>query len=421
MSTPLRGLRSNDGHAHIGGNAQPLINFLTTALVIVWLTGVLAAAEVQTGLDVLVAANFAQLQGRHIGLITNHTGIDRDWNTTIDLLSKAPGVKLVALFSPEHGIRGAEDRLVPSSVDEKTGLPVYSLYAEKQRRPSGEMLKGIDTLVFDIQDVGARFYTYVTTLAYTMEEAAKHHIKYVVLDRPNPITGVRVEGPALDARHVSFVGYFPGMPTRHGMTVGELAQMFNEEKKIGVELEVIKMRGWRRWQWFDETGLPWIRPSPNMHNLNEAILYPAVATLEGANVSVGRGTDTPFEIFGAPWIDGSALTKKVMAAHVAGLRAYPIRFVPNAKPFANELCGGIFLIVVERDTFDAGRAMVALASALRQLYPTQFQIDKILPLLGREALLQQLKSGADLKAIYNALDADEAQFTKIREKYLLYK
>lgn len=381
----------------------------------------LAAAEVQTGLDILVASDFSQLQGRRIGLITNHSGIDREWNSTIDLLSKASAVKLVALFSPEHGIRGLEERPVSSSVDERTGLPIYSLYTEKQQRPSDEMLKGIDTLVYDIQDVGARFYTYITTLAYTMEAAAEHHLKYIVLDRPNPIAGIRVEGPALDANHVSFVGYFPRMTIRHGMTVGELARMFNEERKIGADLEVIQMRGWRRWQWFDETGLPWVSPSPNIRNMNEALLYPAVATLEGANVSVGRGTDTPFEIFGAPWIDGNQLAKKVLAARIAGLRAYPIRFVPNAKPFAHESCGGLSLMVVERDSFDAGRAMVALASALHQLYPTKFQIDKILPLLGNEEFLQELKGDAPLKTLFNSMDAEEEPFKKIRQKYLIYK
>jgi len=402
----------------LGSNPRALI---LGFLCLIGLPLSLAAAEVQTGLDILVASDFSQLQGRRIGLITNHTGIDREWNSTIDLLSKASAVKLVALFSPEHGIRGMEDRPVSSSVDERTGLPIYSLYSEKQQRPTDEMLKGIDTLVFDIQDVGARFYTYITTLAYAMEAAADHHLKFIVLDRPNPIAGIRVEGPTLEANHVSFVGYFPRMTIRHGMTVGELARMFNEERKIGADLEVIQMRGWRRWQWFDETGLPWVSPSPNIRNMNEALLYPAVATLEGTNVSVGRGTDTPFEIFGAPWIDGSQLAKKVLAARIAGLRAYPIRFVPSAKPFAHESCGGLFLMVVERDSFDAGRAMVALASALHQLYPTKFQIDKILPLLGNEEFLQELKHDVPLKALFNSMDAGEEPFKKIRQKYLIYK
>jgi uncharacterized protein YbbC (DUF1343 family) len=383
--------------------------------------GFLIADEVKTGLDVLVASNYSQLKGRHVGLITNHTGVDSQWESTIDLLFKAPGVKLVALFSPEHGVRGVEDGPVPSAVDQKTGLPIYSLYAEKQKRPTEEMLQGIDTLVFDIQDVGARFYTYITTLAYTMEAAAKHHIKYVVLDRPNPITGLHVEGPSLDAKLVSFVGYFEGLPIRHGMTVGELARMYNAEKKIGADLEVISMQGWRRQEWFDETGLPWINPSPNMRNLNEATLYPAVAVLEGTNISVGRGTDTPFEVFGAPWIDGTQLSKGIFAAHIAGLRIYPIRFLPKAKPFANELCGGVFLIVVDRDAFDVGKAMVALVSALHRLYPDRFQIDKSLTLLGNEALLQQLKSGAAYKTLFRSMAADQAGFLRTRSKYLLYK
>lgn len=205
------------------------------------------------------------------------------------------------------------------------------------------------------------------------------------------------------------------------MTVGELAQLFNEEKKIGADLEVIQMRGWRRWQWYDETGLPWVPPSPNLRNMNEALLYPAVAVVEGANVSVGRGTDTPFEVLGAPWIDGVQLAKKVLAARVAGLRVYPIHFTPSARPFANESCGGIFLMVVERDSFDTGKAMLAVVSALQQLYPVKFQIEKILPLLGSEALLQQLGNGADMKSLHRFLSADEDRFKKIREKYLIYK
>ncbi len=383
--------------------------------------GRLWAAEVQTGLDILQEAQFAQLQGHRVGLITNQTGVDREWNSTIDQIFKAPGVMLVALFSPEHGMRGVEDKAVPTSVDPKTGLPIYSLYQEKQRKPTDEMLKGLDTLVFDIQDVGARFYTYSTTLAYCMEVAAQHHLQFIVLDRPNPVTGLRVEGPTLDARRVSFVGYFPGMPIRHGMTTGELATMFNAEKNIGADLKVITMHGWRRWEWFDETGLPWIDPSPNMRSLNEATLYPMIGALEGTNVSVGRGTDTPFEVFGAPWIDGDKLAKKLLAAHLAGLRVYPIRFTPKSGPYAHEVCGGVSLMVVERDSFDSGKAAVALASALHQLYPNEFQIDKILPLLGSEEILKLIKGNADLKTIYAAMDEQITRFKTIRDKYILYK
>ncbi|MDD5544511.1 MAG: DUF1343 domain-containing protein [Acidobacteriia bacterium] len=382
---------------------------------------ILKAREVQNGIDVLELTNFGALQGRRVGLITNHTGIDRHWNSTIDVLKNAPGVTLVALFSPEHGIRGVEDRPVASSVDEKTGLPIYSLYEPKVRRPTEEMLKGIDTLVFDIQDVGARFYTYSTTLAYTMEAAAKYHLKYVVLDRPNPITGMRVEGPALDAKQVSFVGYFSGMSTRHGMTVGEMAQMFNKERKIGADLQVIPMRGWRRWQWFDEDALPWVNPSPNMRNLPEAILYPAVATLEGTNVSVGRGTDTPFEVLGAPWIDGMVLADKIQSYRLAGVRVYPIRFAPQTKPFLKERCGGVFLMVVERDSFDAAHVLLGLISALEELYPNQFQIDKILPLLGNEQLLRQIKNHAPIRTLFKQIDDEEEAFKAVREKYLIYK
>ena len=232
--------------------------------------------------------------------------------TTIDLLFKAPDVKLVSLFSPEHGIRGILDANVPSSKDDVTGLPIHSLYGDTQR-PTAAMLADIDAMVIDLQDIGARFYTYPTTLAYVMEECAKAKKKVIVLDRPNPIGGVAIEGPGLDAASTSFVGYFAGMPTRHGMTLGELAKLFNAEKKMGADLTVIAMKNWRRDMWFDETGLTWINPSPNMRNLYEATLYPGVGSIEYANVSVGRGTDTPFEQIGAPWIRGQELSDALNA------------------------------------------------------------------------------------------------------------
>ncbi|MBI3697936.1 MAG: DUF1343 domain-containing protein, partial [Acidobacteria bacterium] len=265
--------------------------------------------KVLTGLDVLARDGFRPFQGKRIGLLTNHTGVDRHRRSNIDLLLEA-GIKPVALFFPEHGSLGKEDRPdLPDAVDEKTGARVYSLYQENRRRPTAEMLRGLDALVFDIQDIGARFYTYMTTMAYCMEEAARHNIPFYVLDRPNPINGVSVEGPLLDRERLSFIGYFP-LPLRHGMTAGELARLFNGENKIGAKLEVVKLEGWQRGDWLDETGLPWADPSPNMRTLWEALLYPGVAMLEGLrNYSVGRGTDTPFEIVGADWIDGPTLAE----------------------------------------------------------------------------------------------------------------
>jgi uncharacterized protein YbbC (DUF1343 family) len=255
--------------------------------------------------------------------VTNHTGRTRDGVATIDSLGSAPNVKLVVLFSPEHGIRGILDSSVPSAKDEKTGLPIYSLYGQTQR-PTTDMLSGLDALVIDLQDVGARFYTYTTTMAYVMEEAASRKLKVFVLDRPNPIGGLQIEGPALDETAVGFTGYFPAMPIRHSLTMGELARLFNGERNIGADLTVVSMTGWRRDEWFDETSLPWISPSPNMRNMYEATMYPGIGAFESTNISVGRGTDTPFEQVGAPWVDGARLADAMNVAWLASALPGPL-------------------------------------------------------------------------------------------------
>ncbi|HEY6660679.1 MAG TPA: exo-beta-N-acetylmuramidase NamZ domain-containing protein, partial [Pyrinomonadaceae bacterium] len=287
--------------------------------------------KVLTGIDVLERDNFKQLAGMRIGLVTNHTGRDREGRQTIDVLSKAPDVKLVALFSPEHGVRGLADDNVSDAKDEATGLPIYSLYGET-RRPKPEQLKDLDALVYDIQDVGVRFYTYISTLGYLLEEAAKANLPVFVLDRPNPIGGVDVEGPIADSDKLSFTSYHT-IPTRHGLTIGELGQLFNRQRNIGADLRVIKMEGWRRSMWFDETNLAWINPSPNMRSLTEATLYPGVGLLETTNVSVGRGTDTPFEIVGAPWIQPDKLADYLNQRGLPGVRFVPVRFTPRASVF----------------------------------------------------------------------------------------
>ncbi len=284
--------------------------------------------KVLNGIDILREQNFELLAGKRVGLITNQTGLSEDGTTTVELLFTTKTCKLVALFSPEHGIRGMADGKVGASVDESTGLPVYSLYGDT-RRPTAEMLAGIDALVLDVQDVGARFYTYITTMAYCMEEAARAGIPFYVLDRPNPIGGIQVEGPMLDGDKTSFVGYMP-LPVRHGMTVGELARYFNAENRIGARLQVVAMRGWRRSHYFWDTGQLWVNPSPNMRSVAGAILYPGICLLEGANVSVGRGTDRPFEILGAPWIEPRRFAAVLRAERIAGVRFVPVTFTPNA-------------------------------------------------------------------------------------------
>lgn len=374
---------------------------------------------VLNGIDVMRANGFAALKGMKVGLLTNHTGRTRDGAATIDVLANAPGVTLAALFSPEHGIRGLLDANVPSTRDDKTGLPIHSLYGET-RRPTEAMLAGLDAVVIDLQDVGARFYTYMTTMAYVMEEAAARKIKVFVLDRPNPIGGVSIEGPVLDEALASFVGYLPAMPTRHGMTLGEIARLFNAEKKIGADLTVVAMRGWRRDAWFDETGLTWIGPSPNMRNLYAATLYTGLASFESTNMSVGRGTDTPFEHVGAPWIDGMRLSDALNARNIPGVRFYPVQFTPTSSKFANELCQGVFVVITDRNAVRPMRVGVELASALHQLFPGAFEIDLAQRLYGSVAGLTRIKAGDDPAAIAASWSGGEARWRLLRAKYLLY-
>ncbi|HEV7746808.1 MAG TPA: exo-beta-N-acetylmuramidase NamZ domain-containing protein [Pyrinomonadaceae bacterium] len=377
------------------------------------------ATKVLTGIDVLARDNFKQLAGMRIGLITNQTGRDRDGRSTIDVLFKAPGVKLVALFSPEHGIRGVADEKVSDSKDEQTGLPIYSLYGES-RRPKPEQLKGLDALVFDIQDVGTRFYTYISTLGYVMEEAAKLKLPVVVLDRPNPIGGLDVEGPIADADKLSFVSYHR-IPVRHGMTIGELAQLFNEQSKLGCDLRVIEMAGWRRSMWLDETNLLWVNPSPNMRSLNEATLYPGIGLLETTNVSVGRGTDTPFEVVGAPWIDGRQLAAYLNNQKIPGVRFVPVRFTPAASVFKGEECGGVNIIVSDRERLRPVTNGLEVAVALHKLYPSDWKIDSYVRLLANTDTLERLKRGDSAGDIVRSWSDALAEFRKARARVLIYE
>jgi len=374
---------------------------------------------VQNGIDVLRANGFAELKGLRVGLLTNHTGRTRDGAATIDVLADAPGVTLAALFSPEHGIRGLLDANVPSTRDEKTGLTIHSLYGDT-RRPTEAMLQGLDAIVIDLQDVGARFYTYMTSMAYVMEEAAPRRIKVFVLDRPNPIGGVSIEGPTLDESLASFVGYFPAMPTRPGMTLGEIARLLNAEKKIGADLTVVAMRGWRRDAWFDETGLTWIGPSPNMRNMYAATLYTGLASFESTNISVGRGTDTPFEHVGAPWIDGMRLSEALNARAIPGVRFYPVQFTPTSSKFANELCQGVFIVITDREAVRPVRVGIEIASALHRLFPGAFEVDLAARLFGSVAGLTRLKNGDDPATIAASWNAGEARWRLLRAQYLLY-
>lgn len=375
--------------------------------------------RVQTGLDVLEAEKFAPLRGKHVGLITNHTGLDAQGRPIISMLFHAPGVQLVALFSPEHGISGRADEKVASSKDPTTGLPTYSLYDES-RRPTDEMLAGIDTLVFDIQDAGVRFYTYTTTMAYCMEEAAKHKIAFYVLDRPNLLGGDVIEGPMLDADKTNFVGYFP-IPIRYALTIGELAQFFNAENHIGCDLHVIAMKNWHRNYFFDSTGLRWVPPSPNLRTVKGSIVYPGIEILQSAGVSVGRGTQTPFEEFGAPWIDGADVAAELNALRLPGLRFADQPFIPVSGLYAGQRCGGVSIRITDRFSVRSVRAALEIAAILKKRYPKQFDPAKLVTLLGNAETVRQLQAGVPPEQIIASWSADLAKYDETRRKYFLYK
>jgi uncharacterized protein YbbC (DUF1343 family)/CubicO group peptidase (beta-lactamase class C family) len=368
------------------------------------------------GIDVLVKQDFAPLKGMRIGLVTNHTGHDRQRNSTIDLLKNAPGVQLKALFSPEHGIRGTEDERVGDSVDEKSGLPVYSLYGATLK-PKSEQLKDLDALVFDIQDVGCRFYTYTATMALAMEAAAENGKKYFVLDRVDPINGLTVDGPMLNG-DTSFVGYHR-VPLRYGMTIGELARMYQGERNCHADLTVVRLENWRRELWFDQTGLPWTDPSPNMRNLVEATLYPGVGLLETA-LSVGRGTDTPFEVVGAPYADDLRVADELNRSDLKGVRFVPIQFTPHYSIYQGQLCRGACILLTDREACDVVDVGLEIARTFYRLYPQDFRPEKLERLLLHPATLEAIKANKPLKEIHSLWQTDLEQFKKVRAKYLMY-
>jgi uncharacterized protein YbbC (DUF1343 family)/CubicO group peptidase (beta-lactamase class C family) len=383
--------------------------------------------SVKSGIDVLEAHNFDILRGtggpRKIGLLTNQTGIDADGVRTIDVLAHVPGVSLDAIFSPEHGVTGTLDTTdVANSKDAATGVPVLSVYGAKDslRRPSVDVLKKLHAVVVDIQDAGVRFYTYESTVGYFLEAAAKAGIEIIVLDRPNPVTGSFVQGPVADVGRESFVSY-GAVPVRHGMTLGELARMFNEERNIHARLQVVPMEGWMRGDWFDSTGLTWVNPSPNLRSVTEAALYPGVGLVEGTNVSVGRGTDTPFELLGAPWIKGREFATYLNGRNIPGVRFVATTFTPTENRQAGQLCGGVNIVLIERNALDAPELGVELAGALHKLYPAQFQTEKLIDLIMNQATVDALLQGEDPRRIMEDWRDSLQNFQTIRAKYLVYK
>ncbi|MGP8050622.1 MAG: exo-beta-N-acetylmuramidase NamZ domain-containing protein [Desulfobaccales bacterium] len=374
--------------------------------------------RVRPGIDGLAASGFAPLVGKSVGVITNHTGVDGAGRSTLSRLLQARGVRVRAIFSPEHGLSGSLDERVPSGRDPASGLPVYSLYGEV-KRPTAQMLRGLDALVYDIQDVGIRYYTYITTMAYAMEAAAGAGLDFYVLDRPDPISAAVVQGPLLDPDLCSFIGYC-SLPVRYGMTCGELARFFNQERSIGAKLHVVPMQGYRRGDWFDQTGLPWVSPSPNIHSLTEEILYSGVGLVESANVSVGRGTATPFEVIGAPWIAGDHLARYLNGRQLPGIAFEPVAFVPNASPYRGQRCQGVRLRLVDRQALDAPALGVEIASALHCLYPGKFLLGETLSMVGSRQVLQALKQGDDPREIARRWQPGLAAFNRRRALALLY-
>ena len=375
---------------------------------------------VLSGLDRLDREGIGDLKGRKVGLICNHTAITSDRRHAIDVLSEA-GVELKVLFSPEHGLRGDYDELmkVPSSVDEATGVPIHSLYSTIQR-PEPEMLEGLDALIFDIADVGVRFYTYTTTLTYCMEEAAKAGLGFYVLDRPNPINGVDIEGGTLDPRFKLLSAYHR-MPTRHGMTPGEIARWSQGEYGIDIDLTVVECTGWQRARWFDETGMPWVNPSPNMRSLTQAINYPAICPIEAANISVGRGTDAPFEVFGAAYLDGNQLARELNRAEIPWIRFVPIEFTPSDHKHKGEVCGGCFVFVTNRHAYKPVRAAVTIASVIRRLAGEAFNVERCAHLFGSDSVIEGIKEQRPMEEITATWERDEEAFGRARERYLLYE
>lgn len=377
-------------------------------------------ARVKTGLEVLIERNFGPLEGKRVGLITADTAITHDRRRAIDVFAAAPKLKLAAIFTPEHGLSASGEGSMEDGVDRLTGVRVYSLYHRGRYRPTAQMLQDVEALVYDVPQNGARFLTRITTLGYAMEAAAQKGIPFYVLDRPNGINGVDMAGPLLDEKYLSFVGYMR-MPIRHGMTAGELARMYNGEKKLGVDLHVIPMQGWKRSMWFDETGLEWVNPSPNIRSLTQATLYPGVCLLEGRQVSVGRGTEMPFQMVGAPWYRGREVAAYLNGLQLPGVRFVPRRFRPNASAYKDQDCDGLEILLVNRAVFDPVLLGLELLGATLKFHPGQFDLGHALRLLGSDEAAQRLQRGQTGREILEAMRGQIEEFRKIRATYLVYE
>ncbi|MBA4536354.1 DUF1343 domain-containing protein [Bacillus aquiflavi] len=414
-----------------------LITALTSILVLSTLTGAMAsndgkkgkkAKKFRLGIEVLLKDRKELIKGKRVGLITNPTGVDKDLNSIVDTLFNDSDVQLTALYGPEHGVRGSAQagEYVEYYIDEKTGLPVYSLYG-KTRKPTREMLENVDVLIFDIQDVGARFYTYIYTMALAMEAAKENNIPFIVLDRPNPLSGAKVEGPVLEPTYSSFVGQYP-IPLRHGMTVGELAQLFNEEFGIGADLTVVKMDGWKRNMYYEDTRLEFVLPSPNMPTTETVLVYPGAALIEGTNVSEGRGTTKPFELIGAPFINGEELAEKLNSFNLPGVKFRPASFTPTFSKHSGKLSHGIQIHVTNRKAFHPVETGLHIVKTIHDLYPDDFQfraennqgISFFDNLVGNGWIRADIQAGKSVDSIVSKWQEELNEFMDIRAQYLLY-
>ena len=408
-------------HPGGGGSAEPLRRRAANVVALESREGGrprCVRSRVTTGADELARGGFVRLKGKRIGLVTNLSAVNRGGRTTLEMVKGARGVELAVIFTPEHGLEAKLEGAVKGGTHGKRSIPVRSLYG-KTRRPAREDLAGLDALVIDLPDIGARFYTYATTMAYCLEAAAKAGVRILVLDRPNPITGTLVEGPLLRRTSFSFIGY-SSIPVRHGMTLGELARLFNGGHAIGADLEVVRARGWRRGMWLDETGLPWANPSPNIRNLTQAILYPGIGLLEATNLSVGRGTDAPFEKFGAPWLDGGAVARDLNARGLPGIRFHPVEFTPDAGPYRGRRCGGCGAVLTDRESWRPVRTGVAIAEAIRARHGKEFALKGLDHMIGSSAAREALERGKSADQIAESWERDEREFRKLRKRYLLY-
>ena len=379
--------------------------------------------KVSPGIEVLLKEEKNVLSGKKVGLITNPTGIDSKLTSIVDLLHDDPDINLTALFGPEHGVRGDAQAgaSVEYYIDEKTGLPVYSLYG-KTKKPTPEMLKDVEVLVFDIQDVGTRYYTYIYTMAYAMEAAKENDIPFIVLDRPNPQGGESVDGPVLEPEFSSFVGLYP-IPLKHGMTVGELATLFNKEFKIGADLKVIKMKGWKRDMDYDDTGLPFVLPSPNMPTVSTTFVYPATGLIEGTNVSEGRGTTKPFELIGAPYINSDELAGKLNALRLPGVKFRAASFTPTFSKHAGKLSHGVEIYITDREEFKAVPTGLHIIKTIQDLYPGDFEFlaaNNFNLLIGNGWIVSRIKAGSTVNEILKEYQVRQDAFKKVRKNYLLY-